>query len=74
MTGRELARLRRADRVSSKAISCRTTWTVERVKQIESKAFVRDSTVRLYLRALDGAVRFRDFTARRANGNVDLTA
>ena len=73
MTGRDLMGLRLADRTSRKAISCRTTWSVARVKEIESKPFVRDSTIRLYLRALDGAVRFRDFAARRASGSVDLS-
>jgi hypothetical protein len=57
--------LRLADRMSRKAIAYRTTWTVARVRQIELKPFVRASTVRLYLCALDGAVRFRDAASRK---------
>jgi hypothetical protein len=65
VTGKELKQLRLADRASRKAIACRTSWTAARVEQIELKPFVRDSTVRLYLRALDGVVRFREATVAR---------
>ena len=59
MTGRELAQLRRDDRISRKTLACRTRWTVERVREIESRDYVVDSTVTHYLAALHGAYKFR---------------
>jgi hypothetical protein len=65
MTGRELARLRRADRISRATLACRTRWTTERLRKIESKDYVADSTARHFLAGLDSAHKFRLATEAR---------
>lgn len=59
MDGLTLLRLRLADRASIKSMACRMSGGSDRVKAIESSEHIRESTRRIYLRALDGAVSFR---------------
>jgi hypothetical protein len=65
MSGKELQRLRNADGTSRRSLACRTFWNAARVEQIESMQFVSDCTVKIYLRALDGALKFRRSTEVR---------
>lgn len=63
MNGSELKTLRLADRVSVESLGCRMSGGSDRVKAIESAKYIRESTQRIYLRALDGAVLFRQKVA-----------
>jgi hypothetical protein len=65
VSGKELKQLRNSDRVTRGSLAARTFWSPARVEQIEAQPYVADCTVRIYLRALDGSLKFRRDTEER---------
>ncbi len=75
MRGSELKKLRLADRMSVESLGCRMPGGSDRVKAIESAKYIRnESTRRIYLRALDGAVRFYRMLADEQNAKAKRRA